>query len=271
MSYLFSDVSDVSDSGLAPQKSHSSRGSSPDSVVQPSYTPANTPPPQQFHMVYPPLAHNFNVFNYYWPGPTGLYFTAVARALPNYPDCMIRTAAESMQEYRVKASGYRELVDACIYKLEAPMRKQFKKEGNSKVECERMIGKFYSYFSFLCCDTNLSWLDFHLRTVYFHYMLRDNAVPEVLFPWLPKYESSYPDLKLDDFETAEIDTESSRKWWLERRIPGYSLTWSSLTRHLWFELYERKPQLFMRPWLPRARVEYWVVRHAMYMRILRAP
>jgi hypothetical protein len=102
-------------------------------------------------------------------------------------------------------------------------------------------------------------------------MFRDNAVPEVLFPWLSRYEESYPDLKLANFETDDVVQENKFKWWLERQIPGYNLTWSSLTRHLWFELYELKPHLFMRPWLPRARVEYWVGRHAYFMKIMRTP
>jgi hypothetical protein len=131
------------DADLALQISYSSRSSSPHSLILSSHTPVNTPPPQLFNLDYPPLPYNFNVFNYYWPGPTGSQFSAISRTLPNYPDCLCHNAGESMPAYRVRVSGYRELVDSCIYKLETRLRKQFKQEGKSKLECEKMIGMYY--------------------------------------------------------------------------------------------------------------------------------
>jgi hypothetical protein len=98
-------------------------------------------------------------------------------------------------------------------------------------------------------------------------MLRPEMVPEVPFPWLPKYEQYDEHFSFRDYETNEVISEAPYLWWMERRIRGYKLCWKDLTRSQWVKLYNIKPDLFLCPWIPLARFYYW---QACYKRVMKA-
>jgi hypothetical protein len=100
-------------------------------------------------------------------------------------------------------------------------------------------------------------IDMQFRSTAYHYMLRPEMVPVVPYPWLPDYEEYDENFEFSLFESSTVVEESLNKWWLETRIPGYSLTWKNLSRHLWWKLYHLKPELFFTPWIPLARVRFW--------------
>jgi hypothetical protein len=103
------------------------------------------------------------------------------------------------------------------------------------------------------------------RSTAYHYMLRPEMVPVVPYPWLPDYEEYDENFDFSLFESSTVPEESATKWWLDTRIPGYSLTWKSLSRHLWWKLYHLKPELFFTPWILLARVRFWENRFRVLM------
>ena len=88
-------------------------------------------------------------------------------------------------------------------------------------------------------------------------MMRLEFVPAKHYPWLPDYEEHDPNFDFSLFESNEPVEEDEGVWWLNRRIPGYSLRWCSLTHFQLMNLYFLHPNLFIFPWLPIARVDYW--------------
>jgi hypothetical protein len=241
---------------------------SPSPIIH-SHMPVHTPPPPRLRptIIYPGTPASFQVLNFYWPGSTGLLYPLACDAIPGYPDSMIRRNGESMDDYRLRIFGYRESLDNALFKWESKTRKYLVDQGLNRREREKYLGmvRFFFLLHYLFSD-----IDGKLRGVYYHYMLRDNAIPENLFPWIPKYERRRYET-LASHKNAEVIVQDALKWWLECRIPGYDLTWSDLTRHWWFELYDAEPDLFLRPWLPIARVDYWIAVHNRFLGLMRGP
>ena len=88
-------------------------------------------------------------------------------------------------------------------------------------------------------------------------MMRFEFVPAQMFPWLPDYEVYDPNFQFSLFVSDEPVDEVLGTWWLDRHIPGYSLLWRSLMRYQWMMLHQTRPDLFIFPWIPVARLQYW--------------
>jgi hypothetical protein len=122
---------------------------------------------------------------------------------------------------------------------------------------------------FLICS-KLNYVDLQFRTSCYHYMLRPEMVPVIPFPWLPDYEEFDESF---DFSLFELDRELDDPpllWWLYHRIPGYSLTWKTLTHHQWWSLYHLRPELFFSPWIPVACLRYWEAHHQRILQSLKS-
>jgi hypothetical protein len=101
-------------------------------------------------------------------------------------------------------------------------------------------------------------------------MLHTEMVPRVPFPWLPHTEELVKNFRFRDYETDEVVSEPPFLWWLEKQIPGYKLIWKDLTRDLWTALYDIRPNLFFKPWIPWVRFYYWQACYKRAMKALKA-
>jgi hypothetical protein len=116
-------------------------------------------------------------------------------------------------------------------------------QNESAIEHTSRLMGYRDRFNVYCFNMEPKWRDMISR-------LKMDRIPVVPYPWLPDYEEYDENFDFSLFESSVVVEESPIKWGLDTRIPGYSLTWKNLSRHL-------KPELFFTPWIPLACVRFW--------------